>query len=257
MKPTFLLPFFGAVLAAPATKPGLPHAGDVLPGRFIVQLAPGASPESIQAHHHQVRHLLRRKRDETGSDGPAGVDRVFSFGDFHSYSADLDDITASELAQLPEVLSIEPDIVVVLEPTTAPELSARRRRDVTTQTAAPWHLGDISHQEAGATEYVYDDKAGEGTTIYVLDTGIRSSHIDFEDRVRFGINGVTKSTTPPAPDSIDTEGHGTHVASIAAGKTHGVAKKAQLVDCKCFDGSSVRIPEAPDVLCRVRADLSL
>nr|P85156.1 RecName: Full=Subtilisin-like serine protease AS-E1 [Acremonium sp.] len=36
----------------------------------------------------------------------------------------------------------------------------------------PWGLARISHRTTGATSYVYDDSAGEGTCSYIIDTGI-------------------------------------------------------------------------------------
>lgn len=253
MKSSLLLSIFSAFVplwAAPApTETSSLRAGDVVPGRFIVQLSPGPSSEMVEAHHHQVSRLLRHKRGEDRGNGPAGIRRVFNFGEFYSYSAHLDDLTAADIARLPGVLSVKPDVVIGLEPPSSEPASddALRRRSLVTDAEAPWRLGDISHKMAGATEYVYDDRAGEGNTIYVLDSGIRASHVDFEGRVRFGINAETDSTTPPPPDRIATTGHGTHVASSAGGKTYGVAKKAQLVDCKIF-GGSLTVRNHPPVL---------
>lgn len=123
--------------------------------------------------------------------------------------------------------------------------SESERRALTTQADAIWSLGDLSHLEAGATEYVYDETAGEGTTAYVIDTGIRLSHDEFEGRASFGFNGITNSTTAEGTNS-DANGHGTHVAGTIAGKTYGVAKKAKVIDVKVFDGSTfygeVRLP---------------
>ena len=46
-----------------------------------------------------------------------------------------------------------------------------------TQTGdVPWGLARISHRAAGATSYVYDESAGEGTCSYIIDTGIYVAH---------------------------------------------------------------------------------
>ncbi|KAF9872027.1 alkaline serine protease Alp1 [Colletotrichum karsti] len=225
-----LISFLGAALPALAAPSGIARQADsgLMSGKYIIQLKPGTTPEAVTAHHNAVRSLLRRR------DGTAGeVEKTFQIGDFNAYSGAFDDATLAAISELEEVLVVEPDSLIYVEPTQAPET----KRDLTTQSDTIWSLGDLSHREAGATEYVYDESAGEGMTAYVLDTGIRLSHEEFEGRARFGINGVTGSTEQSGSNS-DTDGHGTHVAATVVGKTYGVAKKALVVDVKVFDGST-------------------
>jgi len=47
---------------------------------------------------------------------------------------------------------------------------------LTIQTGAPWGLGRISHRAPGFTSYIYDTTGGSGTRVYVVDTGIYTSH---------------------------------------------------------------------------------
>ncbi|KAI8214198.1 Alkaline protease 1 [Colletotrichum sp. SAR 10_76] len=230
MKAT-LVSLLSAIVPALAAPSGINRRADpgLMAGKYIIQLKPGTSPEAVTAHHNAVRSLLRRR------DGAAGeVEKTFQIGDFNAYSGSFDDATLASISELDEVLVVEPDTLIYLEPTEAPATS---KRDLTTQTSSIWSLGDLSHLEAGATEYVYDETAGEGTTAYVFDTGIRLSHEEFEGRARFGINGVTGSTEQTGTNS-DTSGHGTHVAATVVGKTYGVAKKAEVVDVKVFDGDT-------------------
>ncbi|KAL1605201.1 hypothetical protein SLS60_004745 [Paraconiothyrium brasiliense] len=113
---------------------------------------------------------------------------------------------------------------------------------LTTQQSSLWSLADLSHKNGADNStgytYVYDSSAGAGTTAYVFDTGIRSTHEEFEGRVRFGINALTNSTTGATDGNNDGTGHGTHVAGTLGGKTYGVAKKVALVDVKIFDTGS-------------------
>lgn len=103
---------------------------------------------------------------------------------------------------------------------------------LTTQTNATHGLATISHRDPGSTEYIYDDTAGEVTTVYVIDSGIDIDHPEFEGRACRGYNAVKGE-----PDG-DTDGHGTHVAGIVGSKTYGVAKKTKLVDVKVFQNDN-------------------
>lgn len=62
---------------------------------------------------------------------------------------------------------------------------------------------------------------GSGVHIFIIDTGIRTSHHEFTGRL-----GVSTSTVDGDPSIQDCVGHGTHVASLAAGTKYGVAKGA-------------------------------
>ncbi|GAB1318031.1 Subtilisin-like protease 9 [Madurella fahalii] len=106
---------------------------------------------------------------------------------------------------------------------------ALARRSTTRQSDSPWGLARISHLKKGQKNYNYDSSAGKGVRVYVLDTGIRTSHEEFEGRAKWGANFVEGTS------DRDETGHGTHVAGTIAGKTYGVAKKATVVAVKILD----------------------
>ncbi|MFJ2791092.1 S8 family serine peptidase [Streptomyces sp. NPDC087290] len=103
-----------------------------------------------------------------------------------------------------------------------------------TQTNPPsWGLDRIDQTEtAGDNAYTYPDSAGEGVTAYVIDTGVRTTHNEFEGRASSGYDAVDNDDS-----ADDGNGHGTHVAGTIAGATYGVAKKAKIVAVRVLDDS--------------------
>ncbi|CAE6458849.1 unnamed protein product [Rhizoctonia solani] len=109
-----------------------------------------------------------------------------------------------------------------------------------TQSNAPWGLQRISQKgplPAGsavdALTYQYRRASSVQSTpvdVYVIDTGVKTDHEEFEGRARWG-----KTFTGEA--DADGHGHGTHVAGTIAGKTYGVAKDANIIAVKVLDNS--------------------
>ena len=104
-----------------------------------------------------------------------------------------------------------------------------KKRDEVIQKKSTWGLGTISHRKKGFKEYIYEDFAGEDMYAYVIDTGVRVTHNEFGGRAK-------AAWTNWKGNNADTDGHGTHVAGVIAGKTYGVVKKANILALKVFKG---------------------
>jgi subtilisin family serine protease len=75
---------------------------------------------------------------------------------------------------------------------------------------------------------------GSGVDIVISDTGLQADHPEFTDRV-IQINWTAFCSTYSGNSYQDTNGHGTHVAGIAAGKTYGWAKGANVIPLSTND----------------------
>jgi subtilisin family serine protease len=96
-----------------------------------------------------------------------------------------------------------------------------------TQFAPPWGLDRIDQAALPlSNSYTYENVVTR-PHIYIIDSGVLTGHTEFTGRMGNGISFVVDPITlVPDPSTSDCNGHGTHVAGIAAGTTWGVAKNA-------------------------------
>ena len=123
----------------------------------------------------------------------------------NGYAAELDASDAKKLAADPAV----------------DQVFANKKVSITGEQSNPpsWGLDRIDQAELPLdNSYSYPDSAGAGSTVYVIDTGVHISHEDFGGRAVHGYDAVDDDD-----DASDGNGHGTHVASPAAGEAYGVA----------------------------------
>lgn len=120
----------------------------------------------------------------------------------------------------PQVLSVENDTVVNI--------------DATTQTNPDWGLDRIDQKALPLNSTYSYSQTGTGTTAYIVDTGILSTHQEFSGRVLNGYTAISDGN-----GTTDCNGHGTHVAGTVGGTTYGVAKNVKLVPVRILgcDGS--------------------
>jgi len=96
-----------------------------------------------------------------------------------------------------------------------------------TQDNPSWGLDYLDYPEDESYSWNWD---GTGVHIYVVDTGIFTGHVDFGDRASCAF-----VLSERGESCEDDNGHGTNVASIAAGSLYGVAKNATLKGVKVLD----------------------
>ena len=92
-----------------------------------------------------------------------------------------------------------------------------------TQLSPGWNLDRVDQRNLpwdGAYSYT---STGAGVHAYIIDTGIRPTHVEFQGRASAVYDNVGDGQ-----NGIDCNGHGTHVAGIIGATTYGVAKGAFL-----------------------------
>ncbi|WP_336026239.1 S8 family peptidase [Acinetobacter pittii] len=120
----------------------------------------------------------------------------------------------------PKVVSVENDTIMKI--------------DATTQSNPDWGLDRIDQRNLPLDLAYSYLQTGSGTTAYIVDTGILSTHQQFSGRVLSGYTAISDGN-----GTSDCHGHGTHVAGTVGGSTYGVAKNVSLVPIRILgcDGS--------------------
>lgn len=141
------------------------------------------------------------------------------------YTSALRGFAATMSAADAAALAADPDVMFVSE-------NAAITVSGLIQSQAIWSLDRIDQPSLPLDTRHVSLGDGDGTTVYIIDTGIRPTHLDLAGRVRPGFSAVNDGM-----GTTDCNGHGTHVAGTVAGTTWGVAKKALVVPVKMFDCS--------------------
>lgn len=207
-------------------KLSIPKGAEIIPNEYIIQLKRPDSMSEEDVDLSIVDEHLRRAF-------PEYQDRFNAIGAYDNsafkgtpvihkyemgYAARLDENQLERIQSFSDVEMIEANQVV-------------HTTDFQ-EDPQNWGLDRISHRDLPLHyEYLYNEKAGEGVDVYVIDTGVNIDHEDFEGRAEWGY------TAPEGDEDADGNGHGTHVASTIAGKEYGVAKKAHIIAVKVLRSS--------------------
>ncbi len=132
------------------------------------------------------------------------------------FSAHLSDRAVEALMNNPLVERVDPDLVATATTSVEP--------------APSWGLDRVDQRGLPLnSEYTYST-AGAGVNVYILDSGIRTTHTEFGGRASGVFTAIDDGN-----GTDDCFGHGTHVAGIVGGARFGVAKAVNLYAVRVLD----------------------
>lgn len=183
-----------------------------IPGRYVVTLDWNASASSVAlAYGITPTHLYEQL--------------------INGFSGAIPDDVVQRIAADPRVLRVS--VQRQMKKVPAPD-----EPTVYTQANATWGLDRIDQRALPLDATYTFTHTGAGVRAYIIDTGIRYAHREFEGRASLGVDVFASDPTDPLlgyDGSGDCDGHGTHVAGTVGGKTWGVAKQVTLVGVRVLN----------------------
>ncbi|WP_030718942.1 S8 family peptidase [Streptomyces sp. NRRL F-2580] len=195
-----------ASAAAPEPEPApLVKAANPVPGKYIVTLEKGQDAA-------KVAKKLGLKPSFVYTSAMTG------------FAVPLTPLELTLVRNAPGVKSVEEDASVQSVPMPASAAGTR-------SPSNSWGRDRIDQKELPLDNNFTVEGNGAGVTAYILDTGIDYGHTEFggpdATRATFGFDAIGDGR-----NGQDCQGHGTHVAGTVAGKTYGIASKANLVSVR-------------------------
>lgn len=173
-------------------------------GRYIVKVRGNSTPDAVLNSHTNVRGKARKFRSV-----------------IRGFVAELTAQEAIDLANDNRVLSLVADPVI--------QLTGSQSRSTVIGSSNVWGLDRIDQRTSPLNQSFSATSDGSGVYVYVVDTGVRTTHTQFTGRVLSGYVASGLGTVE------DCEGHGTHVSGTVLGSSVGVAPGASLVPVKVLD----------------------
>jgi subtilisin family serine protease len=189
--------------SALAVNSKLLRAGaNAIPGRYIVVL------EDKGAQSLQASPLEIRKASDTLTRTHGGTLRRVYAHALKAFSASLTEEEARRMSEDPRVRYVEQERTFKLEGL---------------QNSPTWGLDRVDQRYQPLDNTYYYEYTGAGVHAYILDTGVRSTHVEFAGRMGNGFDAIGDGV-----GTEDCQGHGTHVAGTLGGATYGVAKQVTI-----------------------------
>jgi len=134
-------------------------------------------------------------------------------------------------AELEKVLKAGAGAIKFVEPDVEMHLIPDIKSDLSPQ-AASWGLDRVGTDKR--------PNSGAGVHVYVLDTGIRTTHNDYGGRAQNTLDLSSNSLVEcqgSTSCASDAQGHGSHCAGTAAGGSYGIAREATIHAVKVLSDS--------------------
>lgn len=173
-----------------------------VPNRYIITLRQGSRDIQSEA--------ARLSKDHRGR-----VTAVYETA-LRGFAVEMQPSDIAELRKDREVAAIEPDQIVTISGTQSP--------------APSWGLDRIDQRNLPLSHSYTVGPNGSGVHVYIIDTGILRTHVDFGGRAVFGFDAIQDGN-----GMTDCHGHGTHVAGTVGGATYGIAKAVKLHAVRVLD----------------------
>lgn len=212
----------------PPPKPDTPPAAGFIPGdpatrikdRYLV----GLKRDTITLQRSGVKPLAQDLAHRFHGSVTETFDPLIP-----AFAIDMNEAQARRLAQDPAVQYVEQD-----HQAKAFDIEREVTQYVDANTRH-WGIDRVDQRPrptSGTYTWLRKDPA-VAPTIVIIDSGVKVSHDDFDNES--GSSRATWGTNVIDSTNSDCNGHGTHVAGLAAGKKAGIAKQAKIIAVKAAD----------------------